>query len=44
MGLAAEIQRHAHEAHGMRLTQDEALLLTFRADLVDIRTVDKEEP
>ncbi|MGZ4355517.1 MAG: DUF1059 domain-containing protein [Gaiellaceae bacterium] len=38
--LAAEIQRHAHEAHGMTLSSDEALLLTFRADLGRIRTVE----
>jgi len=32
-GLVAEVQRHAHEAHGMRLTEQEALLLAFRAQL-----------
>jgi hypothetical protein len=44
IGLAAEIQRHALEAHGMRLREEEALLLTFRADLGDIRIDDREEP
>ena len=32
-GLVAEVQRHAREAHGMSLSQDEALLLAFRAEL-----------
>jgi hypothetical protein len=32
-GLVAEIRRHAREAHGMTLSQDEALLLVFRAEL-----------
>ncbi len=32
-GLVAEVQRHAWEAHGMALTPDQALLLTFRAEL-----------
>jgi hypothetical protein len=32
-GLAAEVQRHAREAHGMALSHDEALLLAFRAQL-----------
>ena len=31
--LVAEVQRHAAEAHGMALSQDEALLLVFRAEL-----------
>lgn len=31
--LVAEVQRHALEAHGMRLTEQEALLLAFRAQL-----------
>ena len=31
--LVAEVQRHASEAHGMALSHDEALLLTFRAEL-----------
>jgi hypothetical protein len=31
--LVAEVQRHALEAHGMALTDDEALLLAFRAEL-----------
>jgi Protein of unknown function (DUF1059) len=39
-GLAAEIRRHALEAHGMKLTEDEALLLTFRADLGHIQTAE----
>jgi hypothetical protein len=32
-GLVAEVQRHAREAHGMALSQDEALLLAFRVQL-----------
>jgi hypothetical protein len=32
-GLVAEVRRHAREAHGMALTDDEALLLAFRAQL-----------
>ena len=31
--LVAQVRRHAWEAHGMSLTQDEALLLAFRAEL-----------
>lgn len=31
--LVAEVRRHALEAHGMALTDDEALLLAFRAEL-----------
>lgn len=32
-GLVVEVQRHARDAHGMRLTDEEALLLTFRVQL-----------
>jgi Protein of unknown function (DUF1059) len=32
-GLVAEVRRHAWEAHGMALSQDEALVLAFRAAL-----------
>jgi len=32
-GLVAEVRRHAWEAHGMVLSADQALLLTFRAAL-----------
>jgi hypothetical protein len=32
-GLAAEVRRHAWEAHGMALSPDQALRLAFRADL-----------
>jgi hypothetical protein len=32
-GLVAEVQRHAWEAHRMALSDDEALLLAFRAEL-----------
>jgi hypothetical protein len=32
-GLVAEVRRHARDAHGMALSQHEALLLAFRADL-----------
>ena len=31
--LVSEVQRHAREAHGMRLSDDEALLLAFSAQL-----------
>jgi hypothetical protein len=31
--LVAVVRRHAHRAHGMALTDDEALLLAFRAEL-----------
>jgi len=31
--LVAEVRRHAWEAHGMRLTDEEGLLLAFRAQL-----------
>lgn len=31
--LVEEIRRHAREAHGMALSNDEALLLAFRAEL-----------
>jgi hypothetical protein len=31
--LVADVRRHAREAHGMALTDDEALLLAFRAEL-----------
>ena len=32
-GLVTQVQRHAWEAHGMALSDDEALLLAFRAEL-----------
>jgi len=32
-GLVREVQRHAREAHGMALSDYEALLLAFRAEL-----------
>jgi hypothetical protein len=32
-GLVAEVQLHAREAHGMALSHNDALLLTFRAEL-----------
>ena len=32
-GLVAAVQRHAREAHGMALSHDDAVLLTFRAEL-----------
>jgi hypothetical protein len=31
--LVQEVRRHAREAHGMALTNEEALLLAFRAEL-----------
>jgi uncharacterized protein DUF1059 len=36
--LVAEVRRHARDAHGMALSRDEALLLTFRLEL------DRETP
>jgi hypothetical protein len=30
--LVAQVRRHAHEAHGMELTHDEARRLALRAD------------
>ena len=32
-GLVEEVRRHAQVVHGMALSHDEALLLTFRAEL-----------
>jgi uncharacterized protein DUF1059 len=32
-GLVAVVQRHAREAHGMALSDEDALLLAFRAEL-----------
>lgn len=32
-GLVDVVRRHAHEAHGMALSRDDALLLAFRAEL-----------
>jgi len=32
-GLAAEVRRHAREAHDMELSLDESFLLAFRAGL-----------
>jgi Protein of unknown function (DUF1059) len=32
-GLVAEVRRHALEAHGMKLSHQEALLLTLRPEL-----------
>jgi len=32
-GLVDEVRRHAREAHGMELSDDEALLLASRAEL-----------
>lgn len=37
--LVAEVQRHAREAHGMALSHDEALLVTFQAELGQLGTV-----
>jgi hypothetical protein len=35
VGLVAEVRRHAWEGHGMALSDEEALLLAFRAQLDD---------
>jgi hypothetical protein len=32
-GLVVEVQRHAWEAHAMRLSDEDALLLAFRVQL-----------
>ena len=32
-GLAADVRRHAWQAHGMALSHHEALLLVFRGEL-----------
>ena len=32
-GLVAEVQRHAWEAHGMALSDEDALVVAFRAEL-----------
>jgi hypothetical protein len=37
--LVAEVQRHARQVHGMALSHDEALLLTFQAELDQHATV-----
>ena len=47
--LVAEVQRHAWDAHGMALSADEALLLTFRVGLDATRssrrhTLDAPDP
>lgn len=34
--LVADVRRHAQRAHGMALTDDEALLLAFRAELDEV--------
>jgi hypothetical protein len=39
-GLVAEVRRHAREVHGMTLSRDEALLLTFRADLERLQIIE----
>ena len=36
--LAAEVQRHAWQAHGMTLSDQEALLLVFRGELTRLPT------
>ena len=43
--LVAEVQRNAREAHGMGLTNQEALLLTFRVQLdEEVPTESSREP
>jgi predicted small metal-binding protein len=39
-GLVEEVRRHAMQAHGMELSHDEALLLTFRAQLGRLHVLD----
>jgi hypothetical protein len=41
-GLVAEVQRHAREAHSMALTDDEALVLVFRAGLTAPSTTSRD--
>ena len=36
--LAAEVQRHAWRAHGMALSEEEALLVVFRGELSRLLT------
>jgi hypothetical protein len=36
--LAAEVQRHAWQAHGMALSDQAALLLVFRGELTRLAT------
>lgn len=36
--LVAEVQRHAWQAHGMALSDHEALLLVFRGELTRLPT------
>ena len=36
--LAAEVQRHAWQAHGMALSDQESLLLVFRGELSRLPT------
>jgi hypothetical protein len=43
-GLVAEVQRHALEEHGMRLDDEEALLLTFRVQLDEGAPTEIVEP
>jgi hypothetical protein len=42
VGLVAQVQRHAREAHGMALTHDEALLLACGA--VESRSLASDPP
>jgi hypothetical protein len=36
--LVARVRQHAHEAHGMELSSEQALLLAFRAELNETST------
>ena len=42
-GLAAEVRRHAWEAHGMALSHDEAMALAFHAELEERAVHDPRE-
>ena len=39
VGLAKEVRRHAWEAHRIPLSNDEALLLLFHAQLADVTSI-----
>jgi len=44
-GLVPQVRRHAREAHGMALSEEQALLLTFRRELNEtawLRTLARE--
>ena len=44
VGLADEVRRHAWEAHRMPLSNDEALLLMFHAQLAGVTSISWRPP